>query len=67
MPLTIFDSKGILGNRRERIETAVEAGGRETAEPHEAWIRARSRLRDLFAATFFSSSGCRLIQPPYHG
>jgi hypothetical protein len=40
MPLTIFDTKGIPGNRRERIEAAVMAGGRETAEPHEAWIAA---------------------------
>jgi hypothetical protein len=26
MPLTVFDTKGISANRRERIEAAVEAG-----------------------------------------
>jgi len=26
--------------RRERIEAAVEAGGKHVAEPHEAWIAA---------------------------
>ena len=40
MPLTVFDTKGIPANRRERIETAVEAGGRHVAGPHEAWIAA---------------------------
>jgi hypothetical protein len=40
MPLTVFDIKGIPGNRRERIETAVVAGGKHTQAPHEAWIAA---------------------------
>jgi hypothetical protein len=40
MPLTVFDTKGIPGHRRERIEAAVVAGGRHTNAPHEAWIAA---------------------------
>ena len=40
MPLTVFDIKGVPGNRRERIEAAVVAGGRHTSGPHEAWISA---------------------------
>jgi hypothetical protein len=28
------------GNRRERIEAAVIAGGRHASGPHEAWIAA---------------------------
>ena len=40
MPLTVFDIKGVPGNRRERIETAVVAGGRLARGPHEAWIAA---------------------------
>jgi hypothetical protein len=40
MPLTVFDIKGVPGNRRERIEAAVVAGGRHAAGPHEAWIAA---------------------------
>jgi hypothetical protein len=27
--LTVFDTKGIPGNRKERIVTAVEAGGKQ--------------------------------------
>ena len=38
MPITVFDIKGIPGSRRERIEGAVVAGGRNTRGPHEAWI-----------------------------
>ena len=38
MPLTVFDIKGVPGNRRERIEVAVVAGGRYARGPHEAWI-----------------------------
>jgi hypothetical protein len=30
MPLTVFDIRGVPGHRRERIETAVVAGGLET-------------------------------------
>ena len=40
MPLTIFDVKGVPGNRRERIETAVIAGGSYISGPHEGWIIA---------------------------
>jgi hypothetical protein len=40
MPLTVFDVKGVPGNRRERIEAAVVAGGRQAYGPHEAWIAA---------------------------
>ena len=38
MPLLVFDCKGIPATRRERIETAVEAGGRHIKEPYEGWI-----------------------------
>ena len=38
MPITVFDVKGIPGDRREGIETAVVAGGAHTAVPYEAWI-----------------------------
>ena len=40
MPLTVFDTKGIPATRRERIETAVAAGGKDVSAPHEAWIAA---------------------------
>ena len=40
MPLTVFDTKGITATRRERIEAAVEAGGRHVGAPYEAWIAA---------------------------
>ena len=40
MPLTVFDIKGVPGNRRERIEAAVVAGGRHASGLHEAWIAA---------------------------
>jgi hypothetical protein len=35
-----FDTKGIPGNRRERIEAAVVAGGKHVSGAHEAWIAA---------------------------
>jgi hypothetical protein len=38
VPLTVFDCKGIPATRRERIETAVTAGGKHVPGPHEAWI-----------------------------
>jgi hypothetical protein len=38
MPVTVFDTKGVPGHRRERIETAVVAGGKHVSAPHEAWI-----------------------------
>jgi hypothetical protein len=40
MPITIFVTKGIPATRREGIETAVVAGGRNVTAPHEAWIAA---------------------------
>jgi hypothetical protein len=40
MPLTVFDIKGVPGNRRERIEAAVVAGGRHASGSHEAGISA---------------------------
>ena len=40
MSITVFDIKGVPGTRRERIEAAVVAGGRNRASPHEAWIAA---------------------------
>jgi hypothetical protein len=43
MPLTVFAIKGVAGNRRERIEAAVVAGGRHVRKPHEAWIAVDPR------------------------
>lgn len=40
VPLTIFDTKGIPSTRRERIEAAIESGGKHVAAPFEAWIAA---------------------------
>ena len=40
MPITVFDTKGIPATRRERIEAAVVAAGRQLTAPHEAWIAA---------------------------
>ncbi len=40
MPLTVFDVKGISATRRERIEAAVVAGGRQLSGPYEGWIAA---------------------------
>jgi hypothetical protein len=37
-PLTVFDIKGIPAIRRERIEAAVQAGGKRLQGPYEAWI-----------------------------
>jgi hypothetical protein len=42
MPLIVFDCKGIPATRRERIETAVEAGGKHVQEQYEGWIAADS-------------------------
>jgi hypothetical protein len=38
VPLTVFTTTGIPATRRERIEAAVEAGGKHVSGPHEAWI-----------------------------
>jgi hypothetical protein len=40
MPITVFQVTGIPGHRRERIEAAVVAGGKQASGPHEAWIAA---------------------------
>jgi hypothetical protein len=40
MPLTVFDVKGIPSHRRERIESAVVAGGKDATGQHEAWVAA---------------------------
>ena len=40
MPITVFESKGIPATWRERIQAAVEAGGKNVAGPYEAWIAA---------------------------
>ena len=40
MPLLVFDCKGIPATGRERIETAVESGGRHVKEQYEGWIAA---------------------------
>ena len=42
MPLIVFDCKGIPATRRDRIEAAVEAGGRHVKEQYEGWIAADS-------------------------
>ena len=43
MPLTVFSVKGLPGHRRERIEAAVVAGGKQVRGPHEAWIAVDPR------------------------
>ena len=43
MPLTIFSTKGLSGNRRERIEAVVVAGGKHARGPHEGWIAVDQR------------------------
>jgi hypothetical protein len=40
MSLLVFDCKGIPATRRERIEAAVEAGGKHVKEQYEGWIAA---------------------------
>ena len=40
LPITVFDTKGIPATRRERIETAVDAGGKHMKERYEPWITA---------------------------
>jgi hypothetical protein len=40
MPITVFDIKGVPGNRRERIEAALVGGGKRARGPYEAWIAA---------------------------
>jgi hypothetical protein len=43
MPLTVFSIKGPPSSRRERIEAAVVAGGKQTRGPHEGWIAVDPR------------------------
>ena len=55
MPLTVFDTKGIPATRRERIVTAVEAGGKHIKNPYEAWITTdplRGGVRVLITGPF---------------
>jgi len=40
MPLTVFNAEGVPPNRRERIQSAVEAGGKHLSVSYEAWIAA---------------------------
>jgi len=56
MPLTVFQTKGIPGNRRERIEAAVGAGGKHVIGPHEAWIAA-DPFRDGFKVLITGPQG----------
>jgi len=43
MSLTVFDTRGIPATRRERIIAAVEAGGKCTSGPFEAWVTSDGR------------------------
>jgi hypothetical protein len=47
MPLTVFDTKGVPTTRRERIEAAVEAGGKHVAVTYEAWTAADPRRGEV--------------------
>jgi hypothetical protein len=40
MPISVFDITGIPAHHRERIESAVVAGGKSASGPHEAFIAA---------------------------
>jgi hypothetical protein len=53
MPLTVFDCKGIPAIQRQRIEAAVEAGGKHAAGSYEGRIAAdpfRGGVRVLITA-----------------
>ena len=55
VPLTVFDVKGIPATRRERIEAAVEAGGKRINGPYKAWITTdpfRGGVRVLITGPF---------------
>ena len=61
MSLTVLDCKGIPGTRRERIEAAVEAGGKHLSVSYEAWIAAdplRGGVRMLITERKGSSDQC---------
>jgi hypothetical protein len=55
MPLTVFSLRGVHGNRRERIEAAVIAGGRHATGPHEVWMAADPLNRSFHGAQFHRS------------
>ena len=38
VPVIVFDTKGVPATRRERIEAAVQAGGKHLKQAYEAWI-----------------------------
>ena len=38
MPLTVFNAEGVPADQRERIECAMEAGGKHFSVGYEAWI-----------------------------
>ena len=40
MPVTVFDIRDIPPMARERIQAAVETGGKHVRGSHEAWIAA---------------------------
>ena len=55
VPLTVFETKGIPATRRERIEAAVEAGGKRINGLYEAWISVdpfRGGVRVLITGPF---------------
>ena len=50
LPVTVFDTKGIPASRRERVQAAVEAGGKQVTELYEARIAAdRQGVRVLIS------------------
>jgi hypothetical protein len=58
LPLTVFEMKGVPAICRERIEAAVDAGGKHVAAPHEAWIAAdpfRGGFKDDDPAVIFGT------------
>ena len=54
--VTVFDTKGIPGHRRECIEAAVVAGGAHTRTNYEAWI-AGDPLRGGFRVLITGPQG----------
>ena len=64
MPITIFDTKGISSTRRERIEAAVEFGGKHVAAPHEAWIATDQEGKVRVIVTGPGGFQRRVIFPP---
>ena len=67
MPLTVFETRGIRGTRRERIEAAVQAGGKHTKTVNCGINAAlevdESILRPKAAAQFFArNDAARALQ-----